>query len=158
MLVICRARSGEMQKDAKRVLVVDDDDAIRMLLLTILRRRGMAVDTARNGAEALHKLGECRYAVMLLDLMMPAVSGWEVLEQLPTFEAARRPLVIVLTAGSESRDLDPKLVIGSVRKPFDVELLSDMVTGCLAVVSQLEQLSDCPSAESDQKGQSTESD
>jgi CheY-like chemotaxis protein len=146
-----------MQKDEKRVLVVDDDDAIRMLLLTILRRRGTVVDTAKNGAEALQCLGKCRYAVMLLDLMMPVVSGWEVLQKLATFDPARRPLVIVLTAGSESRDFSPDLVIGSIRKPFDVELLNDMVAGCIATVLQKQQLTDCPPAESDQKGQSSDS-
>jgi CheY-like chemotaxis protein len=146
-----------MQRDEKRVLVVDDDDAIRTLLFTMLRRRGMVVDTARNGAEALQKLGQCAYAVMLLDLMMPVANGWEVLEKLATFEASRRPIVIVLTAGSETRDFSPELVIGSIRKPFDVELLSDMVTGCIATVSQRQQLSDCPPAESDQKGQSNDS-
>jgi len=146
-----------MQKDEKRVLVVDDDDAIRTLLFTMLRRRGLVVDTAKNGAEALQKLGQCAYAVMLLDLMMPVASGWEVLEKLATLEASRRPIVIVLTAGSEAHDLSPELVIGSIRKPFDVELLSDMVTGCIAAVSQRQQLSDCPPAESDQKGQSNDS-
>ncbi len=146
-----------MQKDEKRILVVDDDDAIRTLLLTILRRRGMVVDTAKNGAEALQCLGKCRYAVMLLDLMMPVVSGWEVLQKLATFDPARRPLVIVLTAGSESRDFSPDLVIGSIRKPFDVELLNDMVAGCIETVLQKQQLTDCPPAESDQKGQSSDS-
>jgi two-component system response regulator CpxR len=146
-----------MQRDEKRVLVVDDDDAIRTLLLTMLRRRGIVVDTAKNGAEALQKLGQCVYAVMLLDLMMPVASGWEVLEKLATFEASRRPIVIVLTAGSEARDFSPDLVIGSIRKPFDVELLNDMVAGCIATVSQKEQLADCPQAESDQKGQSGDS-
>ena len=43
--------------DEKRILVVDDDSAIRTLLFTILRRRGLGVDTARNGVEALEKLG-----------------------------------------------------------------------------------------------------
>ncbi|HEY8182066.1 MAG TPA: response regulator [Thermoanaerobaculia bacterium] len=144
-----------MQRDEKRVLVVDDDEAIRTLLLTILRRHGMVVDTAKNGAEALQKLGQCWYAIMLLDLMMPVLSGWEVLQKLATFEAKRRPLVIVLTAGSESRSCSPDLVIGSIRKPFDVELLDDMVVGCIATVSQKEQLADCPPAESDQRGQSS---
>ena len=146
-----------MQKDEKRILVVDDDDAIRTLLLTILRRRGLVIDTARNGAEALEKLGQCAYAVMLLDLMMPVASGWEVLEKLAKFEAARRPLVIVLTAGSESRDFSPELVIGSIRKPFDVELLNDMVAGCIATVAHKQQLADCPPADSDQKDRSTDS-
>jgi CheY-like chemotaxis protein len=144
-----------MQKDEKRILVVDDDEAIRMLLLTILRRRGMVIDTAKNGGEALEKLGQCRYAVMLLDLMMPAVSGWLVLERLATFAVAHRPLVIVLTAGSERHDFNPDLVIGSIRKPFDVELLNDMVTACIAIAAQREQLSGCPAAESDVKTQAT---
>jgi CheY-like chemotaxis protein len=122
------------------------------LLLTVLRRRDIVVDTAKNGAEALQKLGQCVYAVMLLDLMMPVANGWEVLGKLATFEPARRPIVIVLTAGSEPRDFSPDLVIGSIRKPFDVELLNDMVAGCIATISQRQQLSDCPPAESDQKG------
>ena len=143
-----------MQKDEKRILVVDDDDAIRTLLLTILRRRGMVVDTAKNGGEALQKLEQCTYAVMLLDLMMPLMSGWDVLEKLGTFEPARRPLVIVLTAGPDSRGFNPDLVIGTIRKPFDVELLNDMVAGCIASVSEKQQFSDCPPADSDRKGQS----
>ncbi|MDQ6800708.1 MAG: hypothetical protein M3041_07705, partial [Acidobacteriota bacterium] len=61
----------------------------------------------------------------------------------------------VMTAGSESRDFNPDLVVGSVRKPFDVELLNDMVTGCVATVSQKQQLAGCPPADSDQKGQSS---
>jgi CheY-like chemotaxis protein len=140
-----------MQTEEKRILVVDDDDAIRMLLLTILRRRGLIVDTAKNGAEALQKLGECNYVVMLLDLMMPVVSGWEVLEKVATFEAARRPLTIVLTAGSEPRDFKPELVIGSVKKPFDVELLDDMVAACVSMVGRRQQLPGCPSPDVDQK-------
>ncbi|PYQ52002.1 MAG: hypothetical protein DMF59_06105 [Acidobacteria bacterium] len=144
------ATGDAMQKGEKRVLVVDDDEAIRTLVLTILRRREMPVDTAKNGQEAIQKLGECTYSVLLLDLMMPVLSGWGVLEHLETIESSRRPIVIVLTAGSESRKFNPDLVIGSIRKPFDVELLNDMVTGCIAIITQREQLSSCPPAESDE--------
>src|SRR2546427_3770122 len=121
-----------MEKGEKRILVVDDDDAIRTLLLTILRRRGLSVDTARHGAEALELLDRCRYSVMLLDLMMPRVNGWQVLEQIGKYEPSLRPVVVVLTAGTEPRDVDPNLVAGSIRKPFDVELLLDMITACLS--------------------------
>ena len=131
-----------MQKGEKRVLVVDDDEAIRTLVFTILRRGGMPVDTAKDGQEAIQKLGECRYAVLLLDLMMPVVSGWEVLEHLETIEAARRPIVIVLTAGSELRKFNPDLVTASIRKPFDVELVNDTVTGCVRMLARREQLTD----------------
>ncbi len=137
-----------MQKDEKRILAVDDDDAIRTLLLTILRRRGFAVDTARNGAEALERLRRCSYVLLLLDLMMPVVSGYEVLDYLAKQDAAARPMVIVLTAGTEPRDFSPDLVVGTVRKPFDVELLHDTVAGCIAAIPARRQLHDCPPSES----------
>lgn len=140
-----------MENDGKRILVVDDDDAIRALLATILRRRGLEVDVARNGAEALERLGRCRYAVMLLDLMMPVVNGWEVLDRLADHDRSSRPIVIVLTAGTELRDLKADLVAGSVRKPFDVELLLDSVVACIAAITPREQLRDCPPPESERK-------
>lgn len=114
----------------KRVLVADDDETIRTLLFTILRRRGFGVDTARNGADAIEAMQRCRYAVALIDLMMPVKSGWDVLDWLETRPAAERPLVIVLTAGTTVREMSPDLVAGTVRKPFDVELLLDMVAAC----------------------------
>ena len=126
--------------------MVDDDDAIRALLLTVLRRRGFPVDTARHGGEALAKLERCHYAVILLDLMMPRVSGWEVLEELSKYDQGQRPVVIVMTAGTEPRDIDPWLVAGTIRKPFEVELLVDMVTASAATMGDREQFAGCPPA------------
>jgi DNA-binding response OmpR family regulator len=120
-------------KSEKRILIVDDDDAIRALLSTVLKRRGLRVDTARNGVEAVAKLGERRYSLMLLDLMMPLMSGYQVLEHLGDESAASRPLVLILTAGLEPRHFDTTLVVGTIHKPFDVELLVDTVIGCLTV-------------------------
>lgn len=127
-----------------RILIVDDDEAIRRLLFTILRKRGLAVDTARDGAEALEQLQRCNYTLLLLDLMMPRVSGWQVLEMLAKRDRPNRPVVIVLTAGIEPRDFSPDLVAGSIRKPFDIELLLDTVTGCMAALGVRQQLPECP--------------
>jgi len=118
-------------KSPGHILIVDDDDAIRALLMTVLRRRGLQADGARNGIEALEKLATRRYEVMLLDLMMPQMNGYEVLDQLAAQPATQRPLVLVLTAGLEPRPLDTRIVIGMLHKPFDVELLVDTVTGCM---------------------------
>ena len=137
-----------MLTNEKRILIVDDDDAIRGLLSTILGRRGFAVDTARNGIEALACLHSCRYSAMLLDLMMPVKSGYDVLDEMKQMDAAARPMVFVLTAGSPTRDLDPEVVAGSIRKPFDVEILLDMVSACVTVLTARPQLTDCPPAES----------
>ena len=130
----------------KRILVVDDDDAIRALLTTVLKRRGLRVDTARNGQEAVAKLAELRYSLVLLDLMMPLMSGYQVLDHIAKTAPPVRPLVLVLTAGLEPRKFDGTHVVGTIHKPFDVELLVDTVVGCLSVTPPLPDDA-CPPAE-----------
>jgi DNA-binding response OmpR family regulator len=136
-----------MPTNEKRVLIVDDDDAIRALLFTILRRRRFAVDMARNGVEALTRLRHCLYSVVLLDLMMPLKSGWDVLEELQKLPPDSRPMVIVLTAGNEPRNLDPTLVAASISKPFNVEVLMETVMACTNALVERPQLADCPPAD-----------
>ncbi|MFP5247985.1 MAG: response regulator [Thermoanaerobaculia bacterium] len=128
----------------KRILIVDDDDAIRALLMTVLRRRGYRLDTARNGVEALEKLTSCRYALIVLDLMMPRMSGYDVLEQLGRISPGMRPLVLVLTAGPEPKRFDTSFVVGSMQKPFDIELLIDTIAGCLLAAESVPQQEHCP--------------
>ena len=125
----------------KRILVVDDDDAIRALLRTVLRRRGFVVDTARNGVDALEKLAERRYALVVLDLMMPHMSGYELVEQLDKLSVMTRPRVLILTAAGavEPRGLATSLVIGAMHKPFDIDLLIDTIRGFLASMPPLPQ-------------------
>jgi CheY-like chemotaxis protein len=89
----------------------------------------VTVDTASNGSEAIDRCMQCRYALVVLDLMMPVMSGWDFLAHIEQFE--ERPQVIVMTAGLLTRRLDPAVVAGTIRKPFDIELLADTVTGCL---------------------------
>jgi|SRR5438270_3361042 len=136
----------------KRVLVVDDDDAIRALLCTILRRRGLSVDSARNGAEALTLCESCRYAVVLLDLMMPQLNGYEVLNTFSKWRREDRPLILVLTAGAEPRNLSADLVAGTIRKPFDVEMIVDTISAALTTIAGRDQLDECPPADSEVGG------
>lgn len=133
----------------KRILVVEDDDAIRTLLLTVLRRRGFKVDTSPNGVDALARLSRCIYSLVLLDLMMPLMSGYDVLSELQKREMPSRPVVIVLTAGGTTRALPAEIVAGTLRKPFDIELLIETVIACLATQDDSSQLDSCPAAESD---------
>ena len=119
-----------------QILVVDDDDAIRALTSTVLRRRGLRVHDARNGAEALEKMSSHRYALIILDLMMPQISGYEVLSRLGGWPASERPMVLVLTAGAEPKPFDSAFVIGTMHKPFDIALLMDTVTACLRTIPQ----------------------
>jgi CheY-like chemotaxis protein len=133
----------------KRLLIVDDDDAIRALLLTVLRRRGFRLDSARNGADAIEKLALCRYSLVVLDLMMPVMNGYEVLDWLDGRPVQERPLVLILTAGLEPKKFDTRMVVGLLQKPFDVDLLVDTISGCLRVTDAGYQPDGCPEPASD---------
>jgi len=112
-----------------KVLVVEDDDAIRALLVAALRREPFEVHAAVNGAEALTLTRSAEYAVILLDLMMPMVTGVEFLEAFHAADPTSRTVVFVMTAFDDVtiRHIAPNLVHGIVRKPFDVPQLVAMV-------------------------------
>lgn len=133
----------------KRVLVVEDEDAIRVLLLTILQRRGFRVDSARNGVEALERCSRCHYAVVLLDIMMPLMDGYAFLTEMSRRPAAERPVIIAMTAGTPPRNVDPEIVAGTMRKPFNVALLVDTIDACVAACERDDQPDGCPPADSD---------
>jgi len=117
-----------------KVLVVDDDPAVRALLEIVGKRAGFTVDTSPDGLDALEKLRNHDYLIMVLDLMMPRVNGYDVVQQLRT--EPRRPAIIVVTAmtGSYLSELDPQVVHSIVRKPFDVEMMAAILTSVASAV------------------------
>ena len=130
-----------MLPEAKgRVLVVDDEPAIRALVAKIVERAGFRVDVAADGQEAVAKVAKTDYAVIVLDLMMPAMSGYEFVEFLQQ-RGGKRPSVIVITAAAEAsltRQLDPTVVHSIVRKPFDINVLADLVTAAASAAPAAE--------------------
>lgn len=111
-----------------RVLVVDDDAALRSLLVLICRRAGFEVDVAKDGGQALECIARNDYLVAILDLQMPHVNGFDVIQVLRA--RSRRPAIIVMTAlpPSALAGLDANVVQAVVRKPFEVDLLTGMLT------------------------------
>ena len=112
-----------------KVLVVEDDDAIRTLLVAALRREPFDVHAAVNGVEALDLTRTSEYAVILLDLMMPGCNGVEFLQAFHEATPESRTVIFVMTAFDDVmvRHVAPNLVHGIVRKPFDVPQLVSMV-------------------------------
>jgi DNA-binding response OmpR family regulator len=105
-----------------RVLVVEDDDSIRGLLLTTLRREPLLVDSADDGEEALRLTALNDYAVIVLDLMMPRVDGFAFLERFHSPVRRTSTVIFVVTAFDDlvvERILAER-VHAIVRKPFDV--------------------------------------
>ena len=116
-----------------RVLVVDDDDAIRAMVERVLRREKFEVDSARDGFEAIEKLSKHDYGTVLLDLMMPRVDGHGVLQFLDQEEKA--PPVIVMTANLASAAAASSPAVCCVLpKPFDIRQLISQVKAAATVV------------------------
>jgi len=109
---------------ANRVLLVDDDPDIVDALAEILRTEGFDVVTAHDGTEALTQIETSRPDLLLLDLMMPTINGWEVLGHLRAREGTRRIPVIVLSAhATPSARADAYPIDAFLAKPFDVQAL-----------------------------------
>ena len=121
------------QEMSPRILVVDDDDAIRAMVERILRREKFEVETARDGFEAIEKLARQDYATVLLDLMMPRVDGNGVLQFLENKPCEQKPKVIIMTANLNTAAESPHVhkVERVLPKPFDIRQLVAHVRQCV---------------------------
>ncbi len=121
-----------MAEGGPRVLLVDDDLQIREFLEDALADEGFEVRTAATGRAALEALAEWRPGLILLDLRMPDMNGWEFrAQQRAQPEVASIP-VIVTTAGTSSQeDLASLAADAIVPKPFDLDELMATVRRCL---------------------------
>ena len=127
------------------VLIIDDDDAIREMLCAALSRLGLTCDAASDGVEALERVRDTRYSVIVVDLMMPRVDGGAFVTALREREksSVERPVVFMMTA-FPVRERVPDMggeIQAVVQKPFDVlelaELIRDCVEGARAHASRL---------------------
>jgi CheY-like chemotaxis protein len=108
------------------ILVVDDDPAILDAVREILDLEGYPVVTAANGAEALRRVEETRPALMLLDMRMPVLNGWEVARALRERDLALP--ILVMTAARDAREWAEQIgAAGYLAKPFDLDDLLDAV-------------------------------
>jgi CheY-like chemotaxis protein len=108
---------------SRKVLLADDEPALREVLGAFLREEGFEVLEAADGREAMALLHSERPAALLLDLMMPQMSGWEVLDALEQSPAWRDIPCLVLTACIPDASLHGR-VDAIFEKPFDVEALA----------------------------------
>lgn len=109
---------------ARRILVVDDDDLIRETVAEALELDGFDVDTARNGAEALDLVLKQPPNGIILDLMMPVMSGWQFLERCRADDLCSEVPIVVMSAYSKLPQEAATLgVKGCIAKPFDLDVL-----------------------------------
>jgi len=112
-----------LTKEKQRILVVDDEQTVRYFLQRALENAGYDVITASDGREALDKVSQFDVSLVLLDIVMPGLDGFEVLEHMRQYEDI--PVIMLSGIGGETTKIDT-LALGAddyITKPFSVEEL-----------------------------------
>ncbi len=115
----------QIETAGKRVLVVDDEKDVQDFVCLVLEDTGFTVDCAANGREALEKIESARPDLVLLDLMMPEMDGWSVLDRLKRIPDA--PAVVILSAFTDEWRALRTGAWESLPKPF---VPQDLVDTC----------------------------
>jgi serine phosphatase RsbU (regulator of sigma subunit) len=135
-----------MNTECRSLLIVDDEELNREGLARRLERYGYAVTCAANGRQAIELLGESRFDLVLLDVMMPGMNGLEVLKFLRRVDSLIDLPIIMVTARGESEDIVEAFELGAndyVTKPLDIPVVLARIRTQLALkraVSQITEL------------------
>jgi HAMP domain-containing protein/CheY-like chemotaxis protein/signal transduction histidine kinase len=128
--VLEQLHSADAVFQGRKVLIVDDDVRNVFALASVLESYGMEVAYAENGREGLDKLGEQPFDLVLMDLMMPELDGYETIRALRAQEEFRRLPVIALTAKAMKGDREQSIQAGAsdyITKPVDTDQLLSLM-------------------------------
>jgi CheY-like chemotaxis protein len=112
------------EESAMTVLVVDDEPQVVWVLQFSLEAEGYQTFAARDGLQALQEISTHHPKLMVLDIMMPNMDGWTVLEEMMKLPREERPRVVMVSALSSPRDRSKAAELGAdafVPKPFNVD-------------------------------------
>lgn len=119
------------------ILVVEDETALQEALQALLELEGYAVRRARDGVEALEQVQAARPRLIVLDMMMPRMNGYDFLAELERRNQRRGISILVLTAGKKALEDVAQLGIeAGIAKPFDVAVLLDEISRLMGVHTQ----------------------
>src|SRR5262249_1963278 len=126
------APNFSMSESRKSALIAEDDEALRRMMVTILRPLDIEIDQARDGVEAVQRLREHSYDVVIVDLMMPRLDGYSVIRYREEKQPRARAIVTSATRGEELADVARSRVVrGVLGKPFDISVFTSRVRECL---------------------------
>jgi len=118
-----------------KILIADDEPNILISLEYLMKREGYAVSVARDGAEALETLRRERPTLVLLDVMMPTKTGFEVCQEVRADDDLKDTLILMLTAKGRDTDVAKGIALGAndyITKPFSTKELVQKVRELLA--------------------------
>ncbi len=118
------------KRTIRTILVVDDDRGIREALVEVLLSAGYRVSTAKNGEDALERLKAIQPDLILLDLMMPVVDGWQFRDALRRNRTLADIPVIIISAVATQHASSLGDVAACLSKPFSIDALLDAISMC----------------------------
>lgn len=114
----------------KRILLAEDEEVLRMLIVDTLEDQGFEIDEASDGTEALQFIEKNDYDLILVDYMMPGLTGIEVIEKVRDMPDKQQLKIMMLTAKSQQKDEDAAKQAGAnyfLAKPFSPMRLASLV-------------------------------
>ncbi len=132
-----------IMNNPQKVLIVDDEPSTRFLLKATLKMEGYDISVVSNGQDALLEIEKFPPDVILLDVMMPGMTGFEICQLLKTDKRWKHVPIILLTALAGKKDLTRGFDIGAddfIQKPFDTVELVARVRSMLRIKAQYDQL------------------
>ena len=136
-----------------RVLIIESDDALRVMLFTILRHQPLGVDAAASAEEALERVSTCDYALIILDMDLPDSEAAAFLAQFHSNRPEATTFVLAVRDPNGPSPIDPAQVNAVLNKPLEIDTLAEVVRECAGVVPPPEDPLQCPPAESDVRSQ-----
>lgn len=142
-----------MSTSEARVLIIENNDAVRVILFTILRHQPLGVDTATTASEALQKVQTCDYALIILDMDLPDGESQEFLRSFREFRPQSTTFILAVRDPRVEIDVDPGQVSAIANKPVEIDTLADVVRECAMVIPSPADPLPCPPAESEIRAQ-----
>ena len=130
-----KAKSAPVSKARKRVLIVDDDADIIGLLRTVLLDEGYEVMEASYSLPAMFQVVRKRPDLILMDINMPGMNGFELMEQFKTYEETRNVPIVAITGmdTNEAREIAKGVgCVGFIPKPFDLKRFPGQIAKFIA--------------------------
>ena len=140
-----------MNRNHPRVLIIEDQDVLRVMLFTILRHQPLSVDVARSADEALVKVTNCDYALVLIDMDLEARDAETFLKDFRLQRPESTTFIIAVRDPQKNTPIDAGIVSAVLSKPLEIDTLADVVRECAIVVPPSEDPLHCPPADSEVK-------
>jgi DNA-binding response OmpR family regulator len=138
------------QEDKPRVLIIENNDALRVMLFTILRHQPLGVDTAATASDAIEKVLECDYALIVVDMNLPNREAETFIADFRRERSEATSFVIAVRDPNQTVAIDPNIVVAVLNKPIEIDTMAEVVRECAFLVPEPVEPLPCPHpAESD---------